>query len=250
VLDVELLLLVRGHAALAQAAHAIALHGLGQDDGRLAGMGDGRGVGGVQLARVVAAAAQAVDVGVRQIRDQRRQFGVLRRSARGCRRRRWPNRSGTGRRLSARTRAAARRHIAGEQQVPVRAPQHLDHVPAGAGEQGFELIDDAAVAAHRAVQALQIAVDDEGQIVEALAGGQTQRADRLRLVHLAVAEEAPDAALAAVAQAAVVQIAQEARLVDRIDPAQAHRAGGELPEARHQPGMRIRAQARPPISRR
>jgi hypothetical protein len=68
-------------------------------------------------------------------------------------------------------------------------------VPAGAREQRLELVDDAAVAAHRPVEALQVAVDHEGAVVEALARGQRQRGDRLGLVHLAVAEEAPDAAL-------------------------------------------------------
>ena len=49
------------------------------------------------------------------------------------------------------------------------APDHLDHVPAGAAEIGFQLLDDLAVAAHRAVEALQVAVDDEDQVVEPLA---------------------------------------------------------------------------------
>ena len=40
------------------------------------------------------------------------------------------------------------------------APQDLDHVPARAEEQRFELLDDLAVAAHRPVEALQVAVDD------------------------------------------------------------------------------------------
>ena len=69
----------------------------------------------------------------------------------------------------------------------------LMHVPAGAAEGGFQLLDDLAVAAHRAVEALQVAVDDEDQVVEPLARGQRDGAERLRLVGLAVAEEAPDA---------------------------------------------------------
>ena len=46
--------------------------------------------------------------------------------------------------------------IAGEQRIPIAAPQHLDHVPAGAAEAGFELLDDLAVTAHRPVEALQL----------------------------------------------------------------------------------------------
>ena len=34
---------------------------------------------------------------------------------------------------------------------------------------GFEFLDDLAVAAHRAVEPLQVAVDDEDQVVELLA---------------------------------------------------------------------------------
>jgi hypothetical protein len=48
-------------------------------------------------------------------------------------------------------------------------PRSLDDVPAGAAEDAFEFLDDLAVAAHRAVEALQVAVDDEDQVVELLA---------------------------------------------------------------------------------
>ena len=60
---------------------------------------------------------------------------------------------------------------------------------------GLELLDDLAVAAHRAVEALQVAVDDEDEVVELLPAGQRQGAERLGLVALAVAEEAPHARL-------------------------------------------------------
>ncbi len=55
-----------------------------------------------------------------------------------------------------------------EQLVPLRSPDDLDHVPTGAAEHGLELLDDLAVAAHRPVEALQVAVDDEDQVVELL----------------------------------------------------------------------------------
>ena len=66
--------------------------------------------------------------------------------------------------------------VARQQVVVLAAPDDLDHVPAGAAEDRLELLDDLAVAAHRAVEALQVAVDDEGQVVEALARGDRQRA--------------------------------------------------------------------------
>ena len=56
-----------------------------------------------------------------------------------------------------------------EQRIPLAAPEHLDDVPASAAERRFELLDDLAVAADRAVEALQVAVDDEDQVVELLA---------------------------------------------------------------------------------
>ena len=42
--------------------------------------------------------------------------------------------------------------VAGQQRVPVGAPDHLDHVPLGAAEDGLQLLDDLGVAAHRAVE--------------------------------------------------------------------------------------------------
>ena len=71
------------------------------------------------------------------------------------------------------------------------APDHLDHVPARAAEDRLELLDDLAVAAHRTVEALQVAVDDEDQVVELLACRDRQAGHRLGLVHLAVADERP-----------------------------------------------------------
>ena len=90
--------------------------------------------------------------------------------------------------------------VLGQQLVPLRPEDDLDDVPAGAAEHGLELLDDLAVAAHRAVEALQVAVDDEDEVVELLAAGQRERAERLGLVALAVAEERPHAALAGVVE--------------------------------------------------
>jgi hypothetical protein len=107
----------------------------------------------------------------------------------------------------------------------------------------FELLDDLAVAAHRAVQALQVAVDDEDQVVELFARRQADGAQALGLVHLAVAAEDPDLAVGGVGDAARVQVLEEARLVDRHQRAQAHAHRGELPELGHQLGVRVAGQA-------
>src|SRR3954464_7481525 len=60
--------------------------------------------------------------------------------------------------------------------VPIAAPDDFDYVPAGAAENCFKLLNNFSVAAHRAVKALQVAVDDPDQIVELLARGQSDRA--------------------------------------------------------------------------
>ena len=133
--------------------------------------------------------------------------------------------------------------IAREELIPVRTPDDLEDVPSGTAEHGLQLVDDARVAAHRAVQPLQVAVDDEDQVVELLACAQRDRAQRVYLIRLAITDERPHLAIGVRNQAAVLQILHEARLVDRVQRTDAHRNCGELPEVLHQPGMRIGAQA-------
>jgi hypothetical protein len=86
--------------------------------------------------------------------------------------------------------------VAQQERVPLGSPDQLDDVPAGAAESAFEFLDDLAVAAHRPVETLQVAVDDEDQVVELLARGHADGAERFDLVGLAVAEEGPDLAVA------------------------------------------------------
>ncbi len=133
--------------------------------------------------------------------------------------------------------------IAREERIPVRSPEELEHVPARAGEQALQLLHDRAVAAHRAIEPLQIAVDDEDQVVEPLARGEREPGERFRLVHLAITDERPDFAPCGPEEAAVLEVAHEARLVGGVDRANPHRAGRELPELRHQVRMAIGAQA-------
>ena len=98
---------------------------------------------------------------------------------------------------------------------------------------------DLAIAPHRPIQPLEIAVDDEGQVVELLARREREARGRFRFVHLTVAEDAPNASAVRVQEAAVAQIAHEAGLVDGADWADAHGPCRRLPEVRHQPGMGI-----------
>ncbi len=63
-----------------------------------------------------------------------------------------------------------------QQRVPIGAPDDFDDVPAGAAKKRFEFLNDLAVAAHRAVETLQIAIDDPDQIVEIFARRQRESA--------------------------------------------------------------------------
>src|ERR1700733_12422922 len=103
--------------------------------------------------------------------------------------------------------------VALEELVPVRAPHYLDDVPARAAEHAFELVDDALVATHRSVQPLQIAIDDEDEVVQLLARRHRNGAQRIDFVRLAIANEGPDLAIGLRNQAPVFEVAHEARLV-------------------------------------
>ena len=240
VLQRKLFHLVGGVAALEVGAERVALDGLGQDHRGLALVFHSGPVGGVHLAVVVAAALEIPDLGVGDLGHQ-------------C----------LGARVAAEEvvahicaviglvglEVAVRRGVhqvhqravlVGVQQgVPFAAPHHLDDVPAGATEEGLQLLDDLAVAPHRAVEALQVAVDDEGQVVQRLVGRHLDQAAAFRLVHLAVAQERPHVLVGGVLDAAVVQVVVEPGLIDGIHRAQAHRHRRELPELRHQSRVRV-----------
>src|SRR6185436_17568578 len=116
-------------------------------------------------------------------------------------------------------------------------------VPAGTAENAFELLDNLAVAANGPIEPLQVAVDDEDQIVEIFATRERNRTERFRLVRFAVAHEGPDLAVRCLGQLVVLKVLQEPRLIDRHQRSQPHRHRRELPEIRHQPWMRIARQA-------
>lgn len=241
--DVDLLHVVRDVLRFA-AAGAVALDGLGQDDGRLALVVDRLVVGRIDLVGVVAAAVELPDFLVGKVLDHFQQFRTRAEEVLAD--------VGAVFRLVVLVFAVddlvhallqQAGGVLGEQRVPEATPDDLVDVPLGAAEHAFQFLDDLGVAADRAVEALQVAVDDEDQVVEFLAAGQGDRAEGFRLVALAVAHEAPDLLLAGGDEAAAFQVLHEACLVDRLDRAKAHGYGGELPEVRHQPGVRIGGQA-------
>ena len=126
-----------------------------------------------------------------------------------------------------------------EQRIPFAAPDHFDDVPPGAAEDRLELVDDLSVPPHRSIEALQVAVDDEDEVVELLAGGQGDRTERLGFIGFTVADKRPDLGIGPLLQPAVFQIPHEARLVDGTDGPEPHRHGGKFPEVGHQPRVRI-----------
>ena len=131
--------------------------------------------------------------------------------------------------------------VAGEQIVPLATPDDLDHVPPRTPVQRFEFLDDLAIAAHRAVQPLQVAIDDEDQVVEPLPSGERQTGQALGLIHLTVADEAPHLRRAGVDDAPIVKVAVETGLVSGGEGTEAHRDGRELPEVAA-PGVRVAGQ--------
>ncbi len=240
----HLLLLVGDVLRLAGLAHPVALDGLGENHRGLALVFYRRGIRRVDLVRIVAAAIQPPDVVVGHVGHHLQQFRVL------------------AEKMLAHVRAVlglerlvlavdALFHafdqqaalVPGEQRIPVGTPDHLDHVPAGTAEVRLQLLDDLAVASHRPIQTLQVAVHHEDQVVELFSRRHADRAHRLGFVDLAIAEEAPDLSAFGVGQAAVLQVPHEARMVDRHDRSQPHRNRRKLPEVRHQPGVRIGRQA-------
>ena len=81
--------------------------------------------------------------------------------------------------------------IRGQELVPTATPDDLDNVPTRTLKEGFEFLDDLAIAANRAIKALQVTVHDESQVIQALLRGKLKHATRFGLVHFTIAQEGP-----------------------------------------------------------
>ena len=211
---------MRNVLAFARFAESVALDGLGENDGGRSGVVDRRLVGGVHFDRIVTAEPHAGELLVRKMLDHLEQAGI------------------GAEEILAEIGAALDEiflilavgdlaHAPDEQavaiglneRIPIAAPDQLDNVPSRAAENRFQFLDDLAVAAYRSVEALQVAVDDENQVVEPLARRQRDRAERFRFVHFAIAEEGPDFAAGRSFQSAIFEILDEARMIDRLNRA-------------------------------
>src|SRR5699024_3263688 len=192
VVDGHLLHLVSGVAGLEVRSERVALDGLDEDRGRLAGVLDRSLVGGEDLAVVVPAALEVPDLLVGVVLDHRLRpwYATAEAVTVGC----------AGLALLRLIVAVGRGvrevvessiTVLAQQCVPFATPDDLDDVPACAAEVRLELLHDLAVAAHGSVEALQVAVDDEVEVVELFIGRHVQHAAALGLVELSVAEERP-----------------------------------------------------------
>ena len=106
-----------------------------------------------------------------------------------------------------------------QERIPVVAPDYLDDVPASAAEDRFKFLYYLPIAAHRAVETLEVAVYYPDEVVELFARSEGKRAQALGLVALAVAQKGPHLAVVSGLEAAVFEVAVEARLIDRKDGA-------------------------------
>src|SRR6185437_5174787 len=129
--------------------------------------------------------------------------------------------------------------IALEDGIPFAAPENLDDIPAGAPECGFKFLNDLSIAAYGPIEALQIAIDDEDEVVELFSGRKRDRAERFGLVGFAIAEERPNFCIRFWLQAACFEVTCKARIVNRHQGAQSHSNSWKFPEIRHQPRVWI-----------
>src|SRR5690348_8447858 len=241
---IQLFLLVCDVAALAGFAETVTLDGFHQDHRRRALVFDGGFVCGVDLFRIVAAEAHFVKLLVGEMLDHLEQAAIDAEEVFA--------EIGAGfdaiflvLAVHDFAHALDQKRIAVffEQGVPIAAPENFDDVPSGAAKDGFQFLDDLAVTAHGAVEPLQIAVDDEDQVIELFAGGQGDGAERLRFVSFAIADEGPDFAIGAFLEPTILEIAIKPGLVDGHDGTEPHGDGRKFPEIGHEPGMRVRRKA-------
>ena len=129
--------------------------------------------------------------------------------------------------------------VCSQKRIPIRAPDNFDDIPSGATKSRFQFLNDLAIASHRAIETLQVAVYYPDEIVQIFPACQGERARGFRLIHLAVTDETPNPGFFCTEKAAALEITIEAGLIYRHDRSESHGHGGELPKVRNQIRMRI-----------
>src|SRR5258708_5560396 len=241
---IEFFLVVSNISALTAFAQAIALNRARKNNGGRTRMLHGRLVRGINFSRIVAALPQRPQSLIRNILDHFQQAWVGAKNI-------LPN---IRTRFDDKFLRFAVDHfsqplgeqavdILFEERIPIASPKDFDDVPACAPEGCFEFLHDLPVATNRAVQTLQVAVDNKNQVVQVFARSEGDSAKRFWFVGLTVAQKRPDFGVRLRLDAAIFEIAIEAGLVNGHQRAEAHGYRGVFPEVGHQPGMRIRRKA-------
>ncbi len=242
--EIELLQRVGLVVGLARLACAVTFDGHRQNHCGALVLRDGLGIGCIEFVGIVTAAIEVHDVFVRQVLNQFQGFRVLAEEM-------LPGVGATVIFVVLQLAIADLVHallqqpavVFLQQRIPLAPPDHLEHIPARTAEYALQLLNDLAVAAHRPVQPLQVAVDHKNEIAEALPPGHGNSAQRLRLVALTIAEETPHVAIAMIDKPAALLVLHHVGLVDGLNGAQPHGHRGELPIIGHQPGVGVGGQA-------
>jgi len=219
--------------------HAVTLDGLGQDHRGLALGFRGGLEGGVNLEHVVAAPVQGPDVVIGPVRHQLLQFRGVEEML--------PHIGPVFGLEGLIFPVHAFHHaffqdalfVPGEEGVPMSAPDELDDIPASAPEVPFQFLDDFAVAPHRAIQPLQVAVHHENQVIQLFPGRHADGPQGFHFVDFPVPQEGPDLATGGLGHVPAIQVFHEAGGIDGLQRPQTHGDSGELPEIRHQPGVGV-----------
>src|SRR5262249_7379469 len=121
-----------------------------------------------------------------------------------------------------------------EERIPIGAPYYLDDVPARTTEQCLQLLDDLTVAADRAVETLEIAIYYPDQIIQVFSAGQGQCSRGFRLIHLSIADEAPNFGFFAAQKAREGKIGGGGGLKKGTCRGQSQGIGWEMPKNRRE----------------
>src|SRR5881394_2421217 len=96
-----------------------------------------------------------------------------------------------------------------QQTVPSGTPDDLNDIPACAPEGGFQFVDDFSIAAHRAIEPLEIAVHHKDQVIELFASAQADGSHGFWLVAFAITHKSPDFTRRFGDKAAVFEVTHE-----------------------------------------